>query len=115
VGRNLLSRLTGRDLRVALATDPRSVVLRSRKFRKWLPRRVHRKPADHAALVVEKHFSPAELADAWGVSSETIRSIFREEPGVLKIGKTATKNRRGYFTLRIPQEVAERVHRKLAA
>ena len=74
-----------------------------------------RKPADHNAPVSEKHFSPAELAKAWGVSVETIRSIFREEPGVLKLGKTGTKVRRGYFTLRIPQEVAERVHRRLSA
>ena len=80
-----------------------------------MPDRVHRKPADHNALVAAKHFSPSDLAKAWGVSVETVRSIFREEPGVVKLGKTGTKSRRGYFTLRIPQQVAERVHRRLSA
>jgi predicted transcriptional regulator len=63
----------------------------------------------------EKHYSPDEIAELWGVSTETIRSIFREESGVLKIGKTGTKYKRGYVTLRIPREVAERVHRRLSA
>jgi hypothetical protein len=71
--------------------------------------------ADSFFFVAEKHFAPAELAEAWGVSIETIRSIFREEPGVLKIGKTGSKYRRGYVTLRIPEDVAERVHRRLSA
>jgi hypothetical protein len=66
-------------------------------------------------IVDERHFSPSDLAKAWGVSAETVRQIFREEPGVLKIGKPGTKTKRGYFTLRIPEEVAERVHRRLAA
>jgi hypothetical protein len=66
-------------------------------------------------LVGEKHFTPQELAGAWGVSAETIRQIFREEQGVLKIGKSGTRTKRGYFTLRIPKEVAERVHRRLSA
>ena len=66
-------------------------------------------------IVDERHYSPSDLAKAWGVSAETVRQIFREEPGVLKIGKPGTKTKRGYFTLRIPEEVAERVHRRLAA
>lgn len=65
--------------------------------------------------VVEKHYTPDELAESWGVSTETIRSIFRGEPGVLKIGKTGARYKRGYITLRIPEEVAERVHRRLSA
>jgi len=59
----------------------------------------------------EKHFTPQDLAEAWGVDVETIRNIFRDEPGVLKISN-ASKLR---TTLRIPREVAERVHRRLAA
>jgi len=66
-------------------------------------------------LMAEKHYAPDELAELWGVSTETIRSIFRDEPGVLKIGSTGSRHRRGYITLRIPQEVAERVHRRLSA
>jgi hypothetical protein len=65
--------------------------------------------------VAEHHYSPAELAKAWGVSVETVRCIFRDEAGVLKIGRGASKAKRGYFTLRIPESVAERVHRRMAA
>jgi hypothetical protein len=64
---------------------------------------------------VEVHYTPQELADAWRVSVETIRNIFRDEPGVLKIGQRATRFRRAYITLRIPRQVAERVHRRLSS
>jgi len=84
---------------------------RSRKFLNWRDRnRLSLKFA-----VDEKHYTPAQLAKAWGVSVETVRAIFRVEPGVLKVGKTGSRHRRGYITLRIPEEVAERVHRRLAA
>jgi hypothetical protein len=66
-------------------------------------------------MVADKHFTPTELAKAWSVSPETIRAIFRNEPGVLKIGKVAGRFRRAYITLRIPEEVAKRVHRRLSA
>ncbi len=93
--------------------DHVDVLRGSEKFRAW---RVEPVPLDLRTFVMaEKHFKPEELADLWGVSTETIRSIFREEPGVLKIGKTGSKYRRGYVTLRIPMEVAERVHQRLSA
>lgn len=98
-----------------------SQLRRSLLFRQWTPRRVSRKramtrmPDGTPAPVNEHHYSPSELAESWGVSVETIRCIFREEPGVLKIARPATKTKRGYMTLRIPQSVAERVHRRMAA
>jgi hypothetical protein len=66
-------------------------------------------------VVDEKHFTPSELAKAWGVSPQTIRELFKKEEGVLKIGSNSTRNRRGYKTLRIPETVAERVHMRLSA
>ena len=90
-------------------------VLRSQKFRDWKARIVHRKAAGQATPVTEKHFSATELATAWGVSAETVRTIFRIEPGVLRLEGQQTKTRRRYVTLRIPQSVAERVHRRLSA
>jgi hypothetical protein len=103
-----------RDSKVAVAPDFQSIILRSQKFRDWTPERIRRKPADHNAPVVEKHFSPAELATAWGVDPETIRNMFRSEPGVLKIGEKNPKHKRAYLTLRIPESVAVRVHRRLS-
>jgi hypothetical protein len=65
-------------------------------------------------IVDEKHYSPADLAKAWGVNVETIRNVFREEPGVVKIGARVPSHKRSYLTLRIPQSVAVRVHKRLS-
>jgi hypothetical protein len=119
---------------IIVSEEIRERLLRSTKFHDWGPllvnpvkaagatprtkSRTKAKPTPKAKIdvgVSGHHYSPVELAEAWGVSVETVRSIFRVEPGVLKLGKTGTRYRRGYFTLRIPQEVAERVHRRLSA
>lgn len=63
----------------------------------------------------EKHYTPQDLAEMWGVSVQTIREIFQNEEGVLKIGRDGTRTRRRYKTLRIPESVAERVHTRLSA
>ena len=95
--------------------DHVDVLRSSEKFRQW-----HIEPAPEddplgCYMMLEKHYAPDELAELWGLSMETVRAIFRDEPGVLKIGKTGSKYRRGYVTLRIPEEVAERVHKKLSS
>jgi hypothetical protein len=108
--------------------------LRSKKFLSWspdLPAEEDLKPhketfgisrpfvykgKKYTNLVVdEKHFSPADLAKAWGISAETVRQIFREEPGVLRLGSDGSQHTRSYVTLRIPQSVAVRVHARLSA
>jgi hypothetical protein len=38
--------------------------------------------------------------------------MFEDEEGVLKWGSTETRRKRGYITLRIPESVMLRVHRK---
>jgi hypothetical protein len=86
---------------------------RSPKFREWGKPRLP--GIEQSNIMKEKHYAPDELAELWGVSTETIRSIFKQEPGVLKIGKTGSKYKRGYVTLRIPADVAERVHTRLSA
>jgi hypothetical protein len=62
----------------------------------------------------EKHFTPDVLAAAWGVSAEKIRIIFRNEPGVLRLTQS-NGSKRQYVLLRIPESVAQRVHKKLSA
>jgi hypothetical protein len=106
--------------RVKLETttpDPVSLLRASAKFREWgRPRpRIEKSGIEQSNLMKERHYTPDELAELWAVSTETIRSIFRDEPGVLKIGKTGGKYKRGYVTLRIPVDVAERVHTRLSA
>ena len=61
----------------------------------------------------ERHYSVAEIAETWNLSREVIRKLFEGEPGVLVIGNDATRSKRGYHTLRIPESVMERVHRRM--
>lgn len=61
----------------------------------------------------EKHFSPQEIAEMWGLSRRTISDMFRELPGVLKYEKPRLRGRRGYVTLRIPASLVEQAHRRL--
>jgi hypothetical protein len=106
-----------------LATDPvmlelYRLLLQSEKFLAWKPEEEAEKPftLDDLAqshVMAEKHYTPAELAEIWGVDPETIRNVFRSGPGVLKLGNDGAK--RAYITLRIPESVAERVHRRLSA
>jgi hypothetical protein len=89
-----------------------STLLESEKFLNW-NRRTKFKIDNPKFSAAEEHFSPAKLAELWGVSAETVRVIFREEPGVLRY--SVKSNNRKYITMRIPKSVAERVHRRLSA
>lgn len=63
---------------------------------------------------VERHYSPAEIAELWNLSADFVRKIFDKEPGVLVIGNTQPRRgKRSYTTLRIPQAVLDRVHRRM--
>ncbi len=92
----------------------------SSKFREWKPSCMTPAPRTpgierSAILKDERHFTPQELADMWKVSVQTIREIFQNEDGVLKIGRDGTRTRRRYKTLRIPESVVERIHTRLSA
>lgn len=60
----------------------------------------------------EKHFSVAELMKMWGLSRRTVTRLFENEPGVLKLGHGEGRQRRRHWTLRVPESVATRVHRR---
>lgn len=62
----------------------------------------------------QRHYSVAEIAEMWNLSRDVVRKIFETEPGVFVIGNDRSRNKRGYHTLRIPESVAERVHRRLS-
>ena len=65
----------------------------------------------------EKHYLVAELAELWSVSSDTIRRLFRREPGVVVISRadhTGKRCRSRYESLRIPESVVRRVHLRLS-
>jgi len=57
----------------------------------------------------ETVYTPAEVAKLKKLHPGTIREIFLDEPGVIRLGHPAKGNRRQYFTLRIPASVVARV------
>jgi hypothetical protein len=113
---------------IARNDEVREELLRSKSFLTWSPRPSDPQPISvgrgrnfiyqgktYTNLIVdERHYAPADLAKAWGVSAETIRLTFREEPGVLRL-QQPSRGKRSYVLLRIPHSVAERVHRRLSA
>ena len=60
----------------------------------------------------ERHYSVDELATVWGVSDDFVRRLFLHEPGVVVFFRYRP-GKRTYRILRIPQSVAERVHRRM--
>jgi hypothetical protein len=60
-----------------------------------------------------KHYTPAEIAELWNLSADTVRKLFENEPGVLVLGNDKQRRQRRYRTLRIPEDVLERVHKRL--
>ena len=67
-----------------------------------------------ASPAAERHYTPEELASLWSLSSDTVRRLFECESGVLIIERPRLQGRRRYRTLRIPESVAARVHRRLS-
>ena len=61
----------------------------------------------------ERHYSVKEIAELWSLSPDAVRGLFEREPGVLVLGDFSPHKRR-YRTLRIPQSVLERVHRRMS-
>jgi len=57
------------------------------------------------------HYTVAELAEAWNVSEDFVRDLFRDEIGVIRWFRRRTGRRR-YVVLRIPAATAERVYRR---
>ena len=66
-----------------------------------------------AAPAFERHYTPDQLAEMWSLSPDTVRRLFEREPGVFVIEHTKNKALRRYRTLRIPESVALRVHRRM--
>ena len=74
-------------------------------------------PADagrrYPLSALEKHYSIPEIAELWQLSPDTVRELFRDAPGVIKIGSPETRHKRGYITLRVPENVVLKVHAQL--
>ena len=83
-----MSSFRGEQYKNKLVAEPKNF----QKFLNWSPvkpkktKRTERAPAD------ERHYSPAELADAWGLSADTIRSFLEGEPDVIIYGESKEQN-----------------------
>lgn len=64
----------------------------------WQPKEAH-------------HYTVAELSEAWNVSADFVRDLFRDEGDVVRWARKRPGKRR-YVVLRIPATTAERVYRR---
>jgi hypothetical protein len=62
---------------------------------------------------MERHYSPEEVADLWRLSVKTILRLFTGEPGIIEFGNIGNLKKRRYITIRIPESVLNRIHRRL--
>ena len=61
----------------------------------------------------EKHYTCREIGLLWHLDAETVRPLFEHVKGVIKITHKATRTKRGYISLRIPEAVMTRVYATL--
>ena len=64
------------------------------------------------STLLERHFTVKELGVIWYLDPNTIRRMFIDRAGVLKISRKRVRSKRHYVTLRIPESVAEQVYRE---
>lgn len=58
----------------------------------------------------EQFRTVAEVAEMLGLSKDTVRRLFADEPGVIDLGRhEPTRGKRRYRVLRIPSNVINRV------
>jgi hypothetical protein len=110
--------------RKAKLTQRQAIALarRSPKFRTWYAATsVHVLAEEDSSRTgitfkTQKHFTPAELAATWGLSVETIRRLFADEPGgAMMPSASGPTGRCRYRALRIPSSAAARLHKRLSA
>ena len=69
-------------------------------------------------LATEQHFTVKQVAQLWNVSQATVRRLFEDDPGVLKISMPSLLNRprkhKPHVRLSIPASSLERIHHQQA-
>lgn len=63
---------------------------------------------------LERHLTVKKIAELWGLSENSVREIFKAEPGIVRIQRPGSRCKRGYTSIRIPESVVERVHRTMS-
>src|SRR5271165_3299158 len=63
-------------------------------------------------VALERHYTVGQLAKRWHSDYKTVRRMFEGEPGVLTWGPGERCHKRSHVSMRIPESVVIRVHRK---
>lgn len=71
--------------------------------------------AEASNVTKETIYTPIEIAKAHKLGITKVRELFRDEPGVIKLGRQAAgvSRRQPYSTLRIPASVVQRVFKRM--
>lgn len=72
-----------------------------------LERRIIENMPVASELMIERHFTIAELAELWNVSHDYVTDLFLDEPGIIR------SPRRRSGAIRIPASVVERVYKTM--
>lgn len=66
----------------------------------------------HSAIALERHYTVWEVAELWGFSEKTVKRMFEDMPGVLKVSMPTVLKRKNKpkVSLRIPRSLLERAH-----
>jgi len=67
---------------------------------------------DTLDICAERHHTPAEVAEMYHVSTDTVIRWFSKEAGVIAIGNDERLHKRRKKLLRIPHSVLVRFHEK---
>ena len=61
---------------------------------------------------IEKHFTVSQIAELGGIGESTVRRLFEDMPGVLRISQPVIqqRKRRPKVTLRVPASLLDRAH-----
>lgn len=64
----------------------------------------------------QEHYTCEQVAKLWGLAPNTVRHLFKAEPGVLRFGNEHSRpgQKRCYVTVRIPAHVVQRVHTRIS-
>jgi AraC-like DNA-binding protein len=63
-------------------------------------------------IAMERHYTIAEIARLWHLNYKTVRRLFGSEPGVLIFGPGERRFKRSHVSMRVPETVMLRVHRR---
>ncbi len=65
------------------------------------------------SVEVEHRHTIPEIVEAGHLSRATVRSLFADVPGVLRIIRPETRTKRAYESIRVPARIVRSVHEQL--